>query len=154
MCCCDKPTINGQPGYKWQPNDAPITRGVNPPDLAEGEALLYDEPGRCGGSDSHSYHFRVTTERARVYLLVRHGGGDERMEFGWENTMLAPLSSLDSNGRYWLLCAAYHGMKKAVRDAREEVNATWNFAAAEGRIKTRKQRGTNIVKVHIEPATV
>ena len=45
-------------------------------------------------------------------------------------------------------------MKKAVRDAREEVNATWNFAAAKGRIKTRKQRGTNIVKVHIEPATV
>ena len=124
MCCCDKPTINGQPGYKWQPNDAPITRGVNPPDLAEGEALLYDEPGRCGGSDSHSYHFRVTTERARVYLLVRHGGGDERMEFGWGKYHARPAFILGSNGRYWLLCAAYHGMKKAVRDAREEVNAT------------------------------
>jgi hypothetical protein len=154
MCCCGKPTINGELGYKWQPDDAPITRQVDPPDVADDETILYDEPGRCGGLDSHSHHFRVTLERGRVYLLVRHGGGDERMEFGWKSTTLAPLAALDSNGRYWLLCAAFHGMKDAASNARTEINDTWRTAAAEKRIRTRKHPGRDQVKVWIDQAAV
>lgn len=51
MCCCDQPNVNGTPGYKWQPRDKPMTRQVNPPDIQDGDTLLFDEPGRCGGTD-------------------------------------------------------------------------------------------------------
>ena len=62
MCCCGKPVINGQPGFKWQPNDAPRIHPVNPPALDEYETLLYDEPGRCGGLDAHCHHYRVASQ--------------------------------------------------------------------------------------------
>jgi hypothetical protein len=143
MCCCGKPTING--------TDGDYRTHLFPPTVAEGEELLYDEPGRCGnGLDSHSYHFRVAAERGRVFLLVRHGAGESRIEFGWKKTVLDSLAALDSNGRYWLLCAAYHAQADAARKAREEVNYDWRKAAAEGRIKTRKVRGQSAVKVSIE----
>ena len=52
MCCCGKPIVNGEFGYKWQPNDAPGVRESDPPELCDGDELIYDEPGRCGGLDS------------------------------------------------------------------------------------------------------
>lgn len=46
MCCCGKPTINGETGYRWNdPNSTPGVYPVNPPDVQEGETILYDEPG-------------------------------------------------------------------------------------------------------------
>jgi hypothetical protein len=49
------------------------TREVDAPALLDGDVLLFDEPGRCGGLDSHCYHYRVV-KRAGLSLLVRHGG--------------------------------------------------------------------------------
>jgi len=130
MCCCGRPTINGTVPVKMTFNTPAFPYPPNPPELREGETLFYDEPGRCSpGSDSHAYHFRVTVERGRVWLLVRHGGGDERMEFGWANTM-PDLTKLDSFDRYWLFAAIFHGTKKATRDARETERAEWTKAAA------------------------
>jgi len=75
MCCCERPNINGTLGYRWQPFDAPGIRLADPPELAESETLLYDEPGRCGGIDNHCHHFRVVVGNGgRLWLLVRHGG--------------------------------------------------------------------------------
>jgi hypothetical protein len=80
MCCCGKPTINGELGYRWNnPNAEPMIHPVNAPDVSEGETILYDEPGRCGGIDSHSFHYRVTKLHGSLFLLVRHGAGDERI---------------------------------------------------------------------------
>lgn len=82
MCMCGKPTLNGQPGYSWN-GARPGIYPINPPDLREGDELLYDEPGRCGGLDSHSYHLRVVRARyGGCVLLVRHGGGDEAVNLG------------------------------------------------------------------------
>lgn len=50
MCCCGKPIVNGEFRYKWQPNDAPGVRESDPPELRDGDELVYDEPGRCGAS--------------------------------------------------------------------------------------------------------
>lgn len=30
MCCCGKPIVNGEPGYKWNCNDDPGVRRVDP----------------------------------------------------------------------------------------------------------------------------
>jgi hypothetical protein len=59
---------------------------------------------------------------------------------------------MDSDARYWLLHSLYSVQKDAKMLAECDTAHLWRQAAAEGRIKTRKQRGQNRVKVWIEPA--
>lgn len=151
MCCCGKPVINGQPGYKWQPNDAPIVRQPFPPALDEGDELLYDEPGRCGGLDAHSHHFRVVRHFCSLYLMVQHGGGRERFRMPCALRLLT-LDSLDSNARYWLLHTIFSAYRDGSTTGRDSEAALWRQAAAEKRIKTRKCRDR--VKVWIETVPV
>lgn len=147
MCCCGKPTINGEFGYRWNdPNKEAGVYPVNPPELRESDQLLFDEAGRCGGLDSHSHHYRVVRAIGLV-LLVRHGRGDERIYLS--GPVLQSLEQLDSNGRYWVLNAIFHAHSNAARFGRDTEAAKWGHAAAEKRIRTRKIRGTDRYKVSI-----
>lgn len=150
MCCCGKPTINGEPGaYSWDGLSF-MTCPVNPPALADGDTLLFDEPGRCGGLDCHAYHFRLVKGASvgSVALLVRHGGGDERTGLSCVARLALPaLDAMDSNGRYWLL----HTLYSAHRDGADRQDAYWRRAVAERRIKLQKVRGRNAVRVSVEP---
>lgn len=145
MCCCKKPTINGEPGYSWDGKTVSIYK-PNPPALIDGDELLADEPGRCGGIDSHCHHFRLVRRLGQLYLLVRHGGGDESLRLG---NRPGDLLGLKSNPRYWLLQMLYHVQDSSARAASLREESLWRKAAAEKRIKTRKFRGG--VKVWIEP---
>ena len=101
MCCCGKPIVNGEFGYKWQPNDAPGVRESDPPELRDGDELIYDEPGRCGGLDSHSHHYRVVARTGYFELLVRHGGGEDRVSLAPRRcslTLLQPLIQRSGTG--------------------------------------------------------
>ncbi len=152
MCCCGKPTVNGESGYKWnQPDAAPSVYPVNPPPLEDGDELLFDEPGRCGGTDSHAYHYRMV-KHCGLYLLVRHGGGDRRIYLSSNAALVQTLNGLDSAARYWILSAIYHAHHDGARDARESESETWRTAAAEKRIKTRKLPARGVCKVWIELA--
>jgi hypothetical protein len=151
MCCCGKPTINGEPGYHWNsPNDNAGIYPVNPPDLSDGEVLLYDEPGRCGGCDSHAFHYRVTKLHGSLYLLVRHGAGDERIRLSLYNQQVEVLSGLDSNARYWILNAIFHAQSSARREGEEKQAARYRQAFVDGRLKKRKNRGGTAYKVWID----
>lgn len=153
MCCCGKPVVNGQPGYSWDGKSFSI-RPVNPPDIKDGDVLMYDEPGRCGGIDSHSHHFRVVNSGGvwSNAILVRHGGGDERISLSSVGRLMLPmLAKLDSNERYWLLHTIYSAHEDAIARTREKQNLFWMTAAAEKKIKTRKVHGG--VKVWIEDKT-
>lgn len=151
MCYCEKPNINGQPGYCWNDRKYVGTHPVDPPDISEGDILLHDEPGRCGEkTDSHSHHYRVVRRHGRLHLLVRHGAGDECIDIRAKKCMEPLLASLDSNARYWLLNSIYHCQDYEKRDVRNKLNEQWRQAAAEKRIKTKKVRGMNAVKVWIE----
>lgn len=156
MCCCDQPNVNGQPGYKWQPSHAPSVRPVSAPDLAEGDTLLIDEPGRCGGIDSHSHHYRLVRAKFGMALLVRHGGGDQRIDLshGNQKAVIAGLLALDSTARYWILNSLFYADMDAKLRTAGEVELKWRAAASEKRIKTRKRRGVHnkSVDVWIEPA--
>ena len=149
MCSCGQPTINGKPGYKWQPDDAAHVYPVNAPTLYANDVLLYDEPGRCEGVDSHSYHYRVVKSYAWLDLLVRHGAGDERIHLSLYGAQRDILSALDSSARYWLLNALYHAYADGKRLGTDRTADEWRTAAAEKRITTRKVRGTNTVKVYV-----
>lgn len=146
MCFCGTPTVNGQPSKD------PFR--VNPPDVKDSEIIHFDEPGRCGGIDSHAYHFRVVLTSLGGHwadLLVRHGGGDERVRISNARAVIQALEAMDSNGRYWLLHAIYHASSDARRSARDLEAQSWRQAAAEKRIKVRKVRGQNTVRVTVEP---
>jgi hypothetical protein len=151
MCFCGKPNVNGTPGYRWQHDAAPSTRPIDPPTVTADETILYDEPGRCGGFDSHSHHYRVIrSDFGRLELLVRHGGGDERIRLTLRGT--EALDALDSTARYWILNAIYHAHRDAASNARIVEADRWTRAAAEKRIKTRKQPARGTVKVWVEDA--
>lgn len=147
MCCCATPNVNGTLGYQWQPKDAPSIRPVNPP--ATDFTVVYDEPGRCGGQDSHCHHYRVVGTGHSATLLVRHGGGDEQVRLSNGKGVHAALAALDSNGRYWLLNAIYHASAAGKREGEARESARWRQAAAERRIKVRKVRGQAAVRVSI-----
>jgi len=128
------------------------TRPVDPPMLGALEALLFDEPGRCGGLDCHSHHFRlVRGPGGSLGLMVRHGGGDEFFQLSTTKTFEQTVASLDSNARYWLLHTVYRAYKAGDQTGRNDTAARWRLAAAEKRIKARKERGGDSVKVWIEP---
>lgn len=151
MCCCDIPNINGQLGYKWNnPNGAASIRPISAPETQEGDELLYDEPGRCGGIDSHAHHYRIVRNSGSIYLLVRNGAGDKRIRLSLYANQPEAFAQLDSNGRYWILNALYHAQNQSARQAQAETEESWRKAAAEKRIKTRKVRGGNAIKVWIE----
>jgi hypothetical protein len=147
MCCCGQPVVNGQPGYKWNANDNASVRPVNPPSLNDNDQLLRDEPGRCGGLDSHSHHYRLVKSCGSLMLLVRHGGGDERLHLS--RPVESVLAQLDSTDCYWALNAIYHAYSDGKRSGSEKTANNWRRAAAEKRIKTRKERGSNTVRVWI-----
>lgn len=153
MCMCGKPTINGEPGYSWNGEPSHV-RPIQAPDLLGGDELLFDEPGRCGGLDSHSHHLRVVRRRYGGFTLaVRHGGGDERVNLGSTRMAIDGLAALDSNARYWLLLRLYHVQSDAACHAIEVCDSKWRKAAAERRIKTRRLPARGMVKVWIEPET-
>jgi hypothetical protein len=147
MCCCGTPVVNGQTGYKWNSTDKPGVRPVNPPSLNENDQLLRDEPGRCGGLDSHSHHYRLVKSYGSLMLLVRHGGGDERLHLS--GPLATVLDHLDSNDCYWALNAIYHAYSDGKRSGSEATANNWRKAAVEKRIRTRKERGSNNVRVWI-----
>ena len=151
MCCCGQPTINGQPGYRWQPNDPPSVRRVHPPVLNEHSTLIFDEPGRCGGIDCHCHHFCVVKDFSFYKLLVMHGGGQEEVRLSTTKTMMDGMAAMDSNTRFWFLHAIYRAYSNGKQEASEKESQRWTRAAAEKRIKTRRVRGTHSVKVWIEP---
>lgn len=150
MCMCGKPTVNGEVGaYSWDGKSF-MTRQPNAPDLVDGDTLIWDEPGRCGGIDAHSHHFRIVKRYGSYQLLVRHGGGDERHELCFASKAI-PLDGMTSDERYWTLHTIYSAIRGASEAAANKEASEWRQAAAEKRIKTRKRPGRDLVKVWIEP---
>jgi hypothetical protein len=84
-------------------------------------------------------------------LLVRHGGEDERIDLSSVPSLLETFKALDSTSRYWLMNTIYHAYSEGLSLGRNRANSYWQTAAAAGRIKTRKVRGQNAVRVSVEP---
>lgn len=154
MCCCGQPIINGQMGYKWQPNDTPIIRPPDPPPLDPDDEVLYDEPGRCGGIDSHSHHLIVVKRFGQAYLLFRHGGGVGRIDLHsmYKMSLERTLAAMDTNTRYWTLLTVYHAWNDGLRKGHSDESNRWESAFLEKRLKRRRRQGR--VSVYFEPKIV
>jgi len=150
VCMCDRPTVNGYPGYRSTYGAPPTVHQPDPPTIRDSDELVYDAPGRCGrGGDSHSHHFRLVRRGGSLFLLVRHGGGNEEIRV--PSDVSTCLEECSPEARYWLMRAMYSTARRSASEAREREADRWRQAAAEKRIRTRKVRGQNIYRVRIDP---
>jgi hypothetical protein len=135
------------------------------PDLAEGDTLLYSECGRIikaytyghdnNGIDYRSHYFRVVkgSHGHGCWLLVKHGGGQERIQIDYSAQRAAQFfDHLDTNERYLLMHMLFGLHKAAKRDAEAATAASYKNAFASGALRKRKVRGSDQVKVWIGEA--
>ena len=132
------------------------------PKLEEGETVMFSEHGRIvkantyghgrNGIDYRSHYFTIVkTAYSGCALLVKHGGGEERFKLDYSAPRVAQFfEPLDSTARYLLMHAFYSVHEDAARDAKAATAQEHKLAFAEGRLKKRKQRGADAVKVWIE----
>ncbi|HET6725864.1 MAG TPA: hypothetical protein VFH85_07660 [Gammaproteobacteria bacterium] len=140
-----------------------VTEQWRMPTVPEGDTVLFNEPGRVldrktdGGNTDVCYSahcFMVTAGKyGPAMLRVRHGAGEESWRIGWAcDPIMEALGMLDSNARFFML----HSMMRAHHESAERtaarVGGKYLQAFADGRLKKRKLRGRNEIKVWIEGA--
>jgi hypothetical protein len=104
--------------------------------------------------DSHCHHYRLV-QNCGVCLLVRHGGGDERIHLSLpRGSNIESSWRMDSNTRYWILNAIYHAHSNGRRDGIASEAAKYLRAFAEGRLKKRKLPKQGTVRIWIEAKEV
>ena len=131
------------------------------PDIEEGDEILFSECGRVvqsgtyghgqTGIDYRSHYFTIVKNRGWAYLLVKHGAGQERIEIDYSaNRVTQFFVNLDSTERYLLMHVFYNIHKEAARNAHLKTKQQFQSAFVSGKLKKRKIRGTDAVKVWIE----
>jgi hypothetical protein len=161
MCMCPKPYVNGTgPGYRWNNAADPLqSLPTNPPPLPEGPftdaTLLYDLPGRCGGLDCHSHHFRFWIDCNILYLACRHGGGDRAYPLGRHypkegkaNPILAAVESLPTDDdRFWFAHRLFTSVDDASRLSRQNEHEKWRKATIEKRVRVNRRKKFPTVEI-------
>lgn len=122
------------------------------PDVNEGETILFSECGRIlGNVDYRSHYFRlVKCEFGGFALLVKHGGGQERLEEYCIRKIVPALACLDSDNRYLTMYAVYQAYQTGHRAGYAKGTALFRDAFAAGRLKKRKIRNSSQTRVWIE----
>jgi len=152
--------ISETPSLSAPDNYAVREREWRAPSVAEGESIIFDEPGRVldrtqpdkpsGGVDCRSHYFRVTKPEFGPYQLkVRHGGGEDSCCLRHDKRIIDGLAVMDSDTRYRVLQVIMDVQERAEIKTTDLLNSKWRKAAAQKRIKTRKTQAG--VKVWIEP---
>ena len=143
----------------WQ-NDPLRAPAVKTDDL-----IMYDEPGRIiyrtaekkpgDGTDYRSHWYRIIKPRFGPWtLLVRHGGGDERVELGYDyNNFPAIFDPLTSDARYLLMNQLKLTHRAGQDEGRTKTADRYKTAFAEGRLKKRKLPRQQAYKIWIEEPT-
>ena len=127
------------------------------PELLDGDQLVYDECGRILGNVCYRSHYYrlVKTGGWRYAIIVKHGAGTERINLGTRgNAIVDALALFGSDARYSFMSEFFNATRQAARNAGDTVSLEYRQAFADGRLKKRKARGKNSVRVWIEPATV
>lgn len=136
------------------------------PALKHGDVIMYDEPGRIvsrtpenrpgDGVDYRSHWYRLIKPAFGPWtLLVRHGGGDERVELGYDyNNFPAIFDPLTSNARYLLMNQLMLTHRAGENEGRDKTTYRYKKAFAEGRLKKRKLPKQEAFKIWIEEPAI
>lgn len=122
------------------------------PDIEPNEIILFSECGRVLNKVCYrSHYFRIVkSEYGSISLLVKHGGGQERITEWLLSKILAALEILDSDNRYLLMYAVYQSWREGKREGVEKTSTHYRQAFVEGRLRKRKLPKLSAVKVWIE----
>lgn len=130
-----------------------------PPTIGKGDAIIYDEPGRCSPCvdgvpdeiDYHSHSFRMVQNYNHHRLIVRHGGGQEEIDLGFDRPGAKEiLSKMSSDERFLMFYLMFDIKHEAERRAQRETAEKYREAFVSGELKKRKLRGKGAYKVWIE----
>lgn len=117
----------------------------------EGDEVIYSEHGRIAfNTDFRSHSYKLVKNGNSLYLLVRHGGGDERHKISWRPLYAETLAPLSSDYRYLAMDTLLDLIHEARKAAVGATSAHFRKAFAEGRLKKRKMPGRNACKIWIE----
>lgn len=126
------------------------------PQEIPGETVFFNEHGRSLQTGRYmvnyrSWYFKVVgSEYSNLCLLVKHGGGQERMQiYAAKEEWLAMLGALDSDTRFRILFTLYKSIHEAAASAQIQESIKYETAFVNGKLHKRKQRGTNNYKVWI-----
>lgn len=136
--------------------EAKHTYGSEPlrqPVIEAGDIEVYSEHGRDIENVCYCSHWFkiVRAEFGGFYLLVRHGGGEERVRLSHKKIVINSLAKLESDERYllmWQMLDIKHESERAaISETRQEIEE----AFVGGRLKKRYYPKRGITKVWIEP---
>lgn len=134
------------------------TREFCAPAIPAGEIVLFSEPGRVldnkaeGGHTDvcyQAFHYAVTkAEYGRYVLRSRSGLGDRALPL--DKQTVEGLALLDSDHRFFMLYALRRAYDEGVKHGTRCATLEHQQAFVDGRLKKRKNRGQDSVKVWIE----
>jgi hypothetical protein len=112
------------------------------PTIGELDTLVISEHGRViNNTDYRSHWFCIVSEKYGGYaLLVKHGGGEERIALGYGYKMkpiIDGMEKLDGDTRYLIM----HQLYDVHRDARLAESGKYQRAFASGQLKKERVRG-------------
>ena len=123
-----------------------------------GNNVLLEEKGRVIGEvDYNSFTLKLVRDMGFYHhkgfcrLYVSHGAGEERISLTHvKEQVIETILNMEPDTRFLALFAFYDIAKSEFQKGFNEAEVTYQRAAAEGRLKTRKVRGKNRVKVWVE----
>ena len=122
------------------------------PSVEDGETIIYSECGRVLDNVCMRSHWVliVKGKYGGYYLIVKHGGGQERFRVDYSDRIIRALQSLDSDSRYIIMYDLLNAYTNGSRKGREETEGLFKKAFVDGDLKKRKFPKQGITKVWIE----
>lgn len=124
------------------------------PTVLEGETVLRSECGRITHNIDYRSHWFILIKSAYTehILLVRHGGGEERIHLPIcnANVLVSAIQSLGSDEAYIVMHQLFDIWQHSKRAGRDEATRRFQNAFIDGRLKKRRFPKQGIVKVWIE----
>lgn len=117
-----------------------------------GNNILLEEKGRVIGEvDYNSFTLKLVRDMGFHYLYVTHGAGEEKIPLiHVREQVIENILNMEPDTRFLTLFAFYDIAKSEFQKGFNKAEITYQRAAAEGRLKTRKVRGENRVRVWVE----
>jgi hypothetical protein len=127
------------------------------PTIQKDERIVFDEHGRSLSNIDYKSHWFVVVEAryGGYWLLVKHGGGEERISLGYQYKLsgIVALEKLSSDERYLALYVMLDIHHHAADEARAQTAHRYQLAFLEKRLKRHKRNHRYYAEI-VQPKTM
>ena len=132
------------------------TEAWRSPSEDKDETVLFSEHGRILHNTCYrAYWFKIVRggHFGKSYLIVKHGGGQERIALGYRFELLQPaFEAMDSDTRFLMMFEIFTVQGEQAREAAAQQAHYYQRAFLEGRLK--KRRKNNRIRCEVLPEIV